>query len=304
MNDNSIETLNADPGKLRENQGTMNTCLAFVLGGGGARGAMQLGALRALLEAGYKPDLLVGTSIGSVNAAGLALWGTNPEGITALEQAYRMMAEGHVMDQRPGQLAFHALSGRPNQTGTQRIADLAVSMGLAPDLRFAQVPHARLAMIGSDLESGRTVVYGQDPNAPVLEGLLASVAIPPWFAPVEKDSRFVIDGGLLSNLPIEPALTLGATAIIALDLMDEPASLHENSAGASQRLERLVFAVLQRQTFMETALAEARGVRVHHMRLRSSPSIPIWDFSKHRELIQIGHDIARREIADWWKNEE
>ena len=105
----------------------------------------------------------------------------------------------------------------------------------------------------------------------VLEGLLASVALPPWFAPVELDSRFVIDGGLLSNLPIEPALTLGATAIIALDLMDEPASLHENAIGAAQRLERLIFAVLQRQAFMETELARARGVRVHHMQLRSFP---------------------------------
>jgi NTE family protein len=53
----------------------MKKCLAFVLAGGGARGAMQVGALRALLEAGPKPDLLVGTSIGAVNAVGLALWG-------------------------------------------------------------------------------------------------------------------------------------------------------------------------------------------------------------------------------------
>ena len=63
----------------------MNKCLAFVLGGGGARGAMQVGALRALIEAGLKPDLLVGTSIGAVNATGLALWGVSLAGIEALE---------------------------------------------------------------------------------------------------------------------------------------------------------------------------------------------------------------------------
>ena len=49
----------------------MEKCLAFVLGGGGGRGAMQVGALRALFEAGYKPDLLVGTSIGAVNGAAI-----------------------------------------------------------------------------------------------------------------------------------------------------------------------------------------------------------------------------------------
>ena len=50
----------------------MEKCLTIVLGGGGGRGAMQVGALRALFEAGYKPDLQVGTSIGAGNTAGLA----------------------------------------------------------------------------------------------------------------------------------------------------------------------------------------------------------------------------------------
>jgi NTE family protein len=279
----------------------MEKCLAFVLGGGGARGAMQVGALRALFEAGYKPDLLVGTSIGAVNAAGLAFWGTNQDGITALEQAYQKMEDGHLMGQPPGQLAFHALSGRPNHQASQRIADLAISMGITPGLRFDHMPHARLAMIGTDLEKGKTVIYGQDLSQSVLDGLLASTAIPPWFAPVEKDDQFIIDGGILSNLPIEPALTLGATEIIALDLMNDPASLPKNDLEVTQQLEKLIFAILQRQACVETALAKAQGVPVHYMQLRSSPPVPIWDFSKHRELIEIGYDIACHEIADWHK---
>jgi NTE family protein len=279
----------------------MEKCLAFVLGGGGARGAMQVGAFRALFDAGYQPDLLVGTSIGAVNAAGLAFWGTNQDGITALEQAYQKMEEGHLMGQRPEQLAFHALSGRPNHQASQRVADLAISMGITSDIRFAQAPHARLAMIGTNLETGKTVTYGQDLNQSVLVGLLASTAIPPWFAPVEKDDQLIIDGGILSNLPIEPALTLGATEIIALDLMNDPTSMHENAIGAAPHLEKLFFAVLQRQACLEIALAKAQGVPVHYMQLRSSPPIPIWDFSKHRELIEIGYDIASFEIADWYK---
>ncbi|MDI6694309.1 MAG: patatin-like phospholipase family protein [Anaerolineales bacterium] len=279
----------------------MEKCLAFVLGGGGGRGSMQIGALRALFEAGYKPDLLVGTSIGAVNAAGLAFWGTNQDGITALELAYQKMEEGHLMDQRPDQLAFHALSGRPNRRASQRIADLAISMGITSDIRFSQAPHARLAMIGTDLETGKTVVYGQDLSQSVLDGLLASTAIPPWFAPVEKDAQLIIDGGILSNLPIEPALTLGATDVIALDLMNDPASLHENIIGASQQFEKVIFAVLQRQAYVESALAEAQRVPVHYLQLRSSPPIPIWDFSNYRELIKIGYDIACHEIAGWHK---
>ena len=201
----------------------MEKCLAFVLGGGGARGAMQIGALRALFEAGYKPDLLVGTSIGSVNAAGLALWGINQDGVTALEWAYKKMAENDLMDSRLERLALRALSGRPNHKGSQRIKEFMISVGLSPDLRFGQIENIRLGMISVDLNSGQTLIYGEDPTESVLDGLMASVAIPPWFAPIEKDGRFIVDGGAVSNLPVESAVKLGATEIIALDLND-PAS--------------------------------------------------------------------------------
>lgn len=63
--------------------------LAFVLGGGGARGAFQAGALRALFEAGIKPDILVGTSIGGLNAAYLALHGLDDAGLMALEAQWK-----------------------------------------------------------------------------------------------------------------------------------------------------------------------------------------------------------------------
>jgi predicted acylesterase/phospholipase RssA len=57
----------------------MKECITFVLGGGGSRGALQVGALKALFDIGIKPDLLVGSSIDAVNAAGLALWDFSEE---------------------------------------------------------------------------------------------------------------------------------------------------------------------------------------------------------------------------------
>src|SRR5512133_3180998 len=67
----------------------MKKKLAFVLGGGGSRGAMQAGALRALLEAGYLPDLVTGTSIGAANGAFLAVHGFDSLGLQKLEQVWR-----------------------------------------------------------------------------------------------------------------------------------------------------------------------------------------------------------------------
>jgi len=127
----------------------MEKCLAFVLGGGGARGAMQVGALRAPFEAGYKPDLLVGTSIGAANAACLGFWGVNMEGVAALERAYQNMMEGHLMD-TPGRMVWHTLSGHPFYT-SKRAKEFLIAAGITPELRFEQIQNVRLGLVGAEM---------------------------------------------------------------------------------------------------------------------------------------------------------
>ena len=273
----------------------MNDRLAFVLGGGGARGAMQVGALRALFEAGMQPDLLVGSSIGAVNATGLALWGVNGEGVDKLEQTYDEVAEANLMDPRLPLLALRALSGRPSSEANRRVASFLMSRGLAPDLRFDEVGAVRLALIGSDLDAGDLIIYGEDPGHLVLDGLMASIALPPWFAPVQEAGHVVMDGGILSNLPIEPAMTLGATKILALDL-DDPRAMPAQEHMLGRYLAKLVFALSRRHIALETALAEAEGIPLQHIALRSPEPVPIWDFTRAGALIQIGYDIASRQI--------
>src|SRR5512136_501513 len=150
----------------------MEKCVAFVLGGGGARGALQIGALRALFEAGYQPDLLIGTSIGAANAAGLALWGVNLDGVAALEKAYQSIAEGSLMD-APGRLVWHAISGRPYYT-SKRAKEFLIAAGITPDMRFEHVQNVRLGLVGAEMGSGQPLIYGMDPGQSVMEGVLAS----------------------------------------------------------------------------------------------------------------------------------
>lgn len=273
----------------------MEKCLAFVLGGGGARGALQVGALRALFEAGYQPDLLVGTSIGAANAAALALWGVNMDGVTALERAYQSTAEGHLMDS-PGRLVWHAISGRPDYT-SKRAKEFLIAAGITADMLFDHVQNVRLGLIGAEMGSGQTLIYGLDPGQSVLEGVLASCAVPPWFAPIENDDQFIVDGGALSNLPIEPALIMGATEIIALDLSVSPTS--SRPINKLNQLENSVSAFMKREIYLEIALAEAKGVLVHYMRLQSSPPTQMWDFSNYRNLIRIGYETATHHISEW-----
>ncbi|MBP6788608.1 MAG: patatin-like phospholipase family protein [Candidatus Promineofilum sp.] len=275
----------------------MTNCLAFVLGGGGARGAFQVGALRALYEAGRRPDLLVGSSIGAVNAAAIALWGLDETGLDALERAYQEVAASDILDLNLSRLALQALTGRFNFESGRRTHDFLIATGITPDLTFGQLTTPRLGLVGADLEQGRTVIYGLDPSDSILEGILASMAIPPWFAPIEENGHFIMDGGALSNVPIEPALSMGATEIIALDLED-PASFPGGSNMLVNFVGRLWYAVGRRSVFLETALAAERGVAVHRLELRSEGATAVWDFSDFQGLIRSGYE----QTAKWIEN--
>ena len=273
----------------------MKKSLALVMGGGGARGALQVGACRALFEAGYKPNLIVGTSIGAANAAGLALWGVNPEGVAALEKAYQTFAESEWMD-TPGRLVWHTLTGRPFFTGT-KARDVLIEFGIGPDLQFDQFEAVRLGLVSADMSSGERLIYGLESGQSVLEGVLNSVAVPPWFAPVENEEQLIVDGGAFSNLPIEPALNMGATEIIALDLSIPPSLSH--ATGKLSQLEKAIASFNEHERYLELSLAEARGVPVHYLHLMSNPPTPMWDFSTYRDLIAIGYETARETIPAW-----
>lgn len=277
----------------------MEKCLAFALGGGGARGAFQVGALRAFHEAGIRPDLLVGSSIGAVNAAALALWGFDDTGLFGLELAWQKVAASDVLDLNLSRLAVQALTGRLNYSSGKRAEEFLVATGITPDLTFGGLTGPRLALVGADLDAGRTVIYGLDPDDSILEAVMASMAIPPWFAPTEEDGHLIMDGGALSNLPIEPALSLGATEIIAFDLED-PDSFPGGDNLLVNFIGKLVFAVQRRAIFLETALAESRGVAVHRLELRSPAATAVWDFSDYEGLIRGGYEQARAWIEGEW----
>lgn len=278
----------------------MRSRLAFVLGGGGSRGAMQVGAVRALIEAGLIPDLLVGTSIGAVNSAGLGIWGLNLEGVSAIEAAYERIQDAHLLEPRLGRLAMRTLSGRLSHQANQRARNFLIEAGILPDLQFGQIKNVSIGLVGSNLDTGKPVIYGQNPEQLILEGVMASIALPPWFAPIEKDGHVIVDGGALSILPIQPALQLGATEIIALDIND-PDLLPQVDRGASQLIEKLTSAIFQREIDLEMELASARNVPVHLIQLRSTPPVSLWDFRSSKELIEFGYQIARRQISTWFK---
>jgi NTE family protein len=276
----------------------VDTCLAFVLSGGGARGALQAGALQALYERNLCPDLVVGTSIGAVNATFLAIHGFNQDSLKALKAAW---LEATTIDFMPSNflwLTIRALLNLESGESYQRMRDFFISHGVHPDLRFGEVKGVKAVLVSSDLNSGMVALHGIDPNDLILEGLLASCAIPPWVRPIEVNGRFLIDGGLICNLPIEPAVSLGARQIIALDLGDLRQE-NTDGHGIGVFLSKLIQTTAARQTKLELEIAAAHGVPVKLINLMAEGQVPIWDFRHTEELIRCGYEVALKEIQDW-----
>jgi NTE family protein len=276
----------------------MKECITFVLGGGGSRGALQIGAMKAFLENGIKPDLLVGTSIGAVNATGFALWGVNLSAIKKLEYAWKEIADAQILDPRISRLLVKIIIGYQNDRTKRKVEDYFISKGFFRELQFNSIPQVKLALISSDIETGQVVIYGKDPNDFILEGILSSIALPPWFTPYQVKERTMVDGGAFSNVPIEPALQLGATEIYALDLDDPSLVDHENHS-ISHNFLKYFYALSRRHVYLEMALAKAQGIPVHRITFEGSTDKPIWDFSDQRKLIRIGYETTKSKLAEW-----
>lgn len=270
--------------------------LAFVLSGGGSRGALQIGALYALLEAGWQPDLFVGTSIGAANASFLALHGYSRESLDQLTKAYYRAAELNLLPTNYLWLTMRAMLRTTLNDPSQQLRDFFIEWGLTPELTFGELQIPRLVIVSADLNSGEPVLHGHQPGERVLEALLLSTTLPPWFMPVEKQDKYLVDGGIISNLPVEAALKSGATEIVALDLLDtRPAP--GRAQGVSGFLERLVHAVSKREGEMEIGLARALGVPLTYLDLTAEAQVAIWDFQFTDRMIQEGYETARQMLA-------
>ncbi len=182
---------------------------AFVLPGGASLGAIQVGMLRALIERGIRPDLLVGSSVGSINGAYLAGDPTS-EGVERLAELWLSVRRRDVFPIRPWS-ALLGLAGRSDHL----VPSAAFRSWLSSRLEFERLEDARvpLRVLASDVETGSPVVLSRGDT---LDALLASTAMPGIFPPVAAGGRLLMDGGIAADTPVAQAVEEGATTIYVL----------------------------------------------------------------------------------------
>lgn len=188
---------------------------AFALSGGGNLGPLQAGAMLALLEAGIVPDLLVGSSVGALNAAAVACR-PDVEGVRELVAAWGALRRRDVV--RPGLAGALAgfVGARNHLLSPARLHRLIERW--VPVTRIEETT-ARLAVTATDALSGAGVVLTE---GPVVEALAASAAIPGLFPAIRMGERWLIDGSLSANRPARQAQALGADVVYVITTATAP----------------------------------------------------------------------------------
>lgn len=274
--------------KTRQGQGSVSKT-AFVLAGGGSLGAVEVGMLLTLLEAGIVPDLIVGASVGALNGAFLA---ARPD-LDRAQQLARVWRQLHRRDVFPvsfvgGLLSLLSLRNHlVDPTPLRRL--------LQRHLRYRELGEAAvpLHIVTTDILLGTEVVLS---SGSVLEAVMASAAIPGVFPPVELDGLYLADGGIANNTPISAAVARGADRIIVLPTgvscdIDQPPS--NSLAMALHGLSLLI----ARQLVADIELfAERVALRVVPP-LCPLETTPV-DFSRAGELIDRAAESTRTWMED------
>ncbi|MBH1986916.1 MAG: patatin-like phospholipase family protein [Burkholderiales bacterium] len=177
--------------------------IGLALGGGAARGFAHIGVLQVLEEHGIKPDLVVGTSAGSVVAALYASGKTPAE----LHTMAMTLDESSITD--------WVFPGRSLLKGEALARFIRTQTGGKP-IESMRLP---LGIVAADLQSGQPILFRRgDPGVAVR----ASSAVPAVFEPVKMGGREYIDGGAVSPVPVRFARQMGADVIIAVDISAIP----------------------------------------------------------------------------------
>jgi len=187
---------------------------ALVLGGGGVLGAVQVGMLRAVLEVGIRPDLVLGTSVGALNGAVLAADPTP----AAAERLRELWGAGAVFAETAvSRIRTLASSGTALHSAEPLRLVLERAVG---DARIEDLP-VPFQCCAASIERAAEHWFT---DGPVTDAVLASCAVPGLLPPVPVGGEHYLDGGLVNSIPVGRAVELGARRILVLHVgrVDRP----------------------------------------------------------------------------------
>ena len=282
--------------------------VALVLGGGGAKGGAEVGALKVIEQTGIKPDIIVGTSIGAIvgglyaagyTAAELESMFCEQEWLSLLTDR-REDLSGEPYTEKNGVtyiFGFPVIDTNSSQFGllgggkVETVLDSMLNeRGCA---RFECLPVA-FRCVAVELPSAEEVVLSQ---GSLSRAIRASMAIPGVFKPVVIDNRRLVDGGMMNNLPVDVARDMGADIVIAIDLQQEkPRNKEQSSSPLTSIADFVGLGGIANWVFSRPDITKYNANR-QEADIYINPSLPDYEASSFgnenmRRMITIGQKAA------------
>ncbi|MFV0317000.1 MAG: patatin-like phospholipase family protein [Microthrixaceae bacterium] len=263
---------------------------AFVLSGGGNLGALQVGMLRALAQAGEVPDVVLGCSVGSLNGAAFARNPT-PAGVSVLAEAWKAIESPSLMPSSWVPSAIQLLrKGASLHDSDGLHATAEALLGAETTIESLSLPFQCVAT------SVDTAMEHWFDSGELLPAIMASAALPAVYPPVEIDGRRYVDGGVVDNVPIARAVELGCDRIFVLHV-----GLHGRPDTDVRRPldgALLAYWLARNSRFVRDLAALPDGVEAIVLPVGQRPDLRYDDFSETATLIDQGRELTETFLAE------
>lgn len=274
----------------------MTVQIGLALSGGGARGIAHVGVLKVLEETEIPVHMLVGTSMGGIVGAVYAAGRSAGE----IEQLFRSL---RLLD-----IAQRDRTGL-GLLGQDKIAS-RIREALGGDLTFDQL-QLPLALVAVDLETGEEVIIRE---GSVVEGALATAAVPVLFPPRRWQGRWLIDGGVLNSVPFDVVRQMGADRVIAVyTLHDLPDVLESEPPPRGRGAEAVLRLLLHRSRWISLLNISERsqGIatrKLLELRMQEAPpdlmievmlkGVGFLDLDQVDVCLKAGEEAARQHLPE------
>jgi NTE family protein len=271
--------------------------VAFVLGGGGLRGAAEVGMVKALAETDIRPDVVVGTSIGSINGA-LVASGDLEEMSKQLVGMWEELTEAGVLSEGPVTRMANFVRHRTHLHSNHAMRKLLLDW--LPYRTFEELP-VPFQCSAACVETSSEWWFE---SGVLIDAILSSCAVPGLLPPVEVGGLHYIDGGVVNSIPISRALELGATTIYVLHVGNIDAPLRVPRTGWDVAF--VAFEISRRHRFHRDLQNLPEGVEIHVLPTGLDPHAKFNDASKlrynHSRSIAEGITMAYDHTARYLEN--
>jgi NTE family protein len=269
---------------------------AFVLGGGGVLGAVEVGMLRALFERGILPDLVVGTSVGAINGALVA----QDPSLGVIDRLIALWQEASetkdVYGDRPLRTVRRAVASRTHiYSATPLKERLRQELG---EVTFEELP-VRFQVCAASIERAAEHWFS---SGSIVDAVIASAAVPGLLPPAQIGDEHFLDGGIVNSIPVGRAVQLGATRVFVLQVgrIDRPLT----APTKPWEVARVSFEIARRHRFAREMAELPPEVEAHVLPAAGTSAkddsvFAYRDFSTVQRRIDATYDASAAYLDTW-----